>query len=167
MAKMTAQGTYSQLPSWAKGTVVVLSILIVAGVGFGIYRGIKKAIEKAKEGKEGRESKQELQALESQGIKPTFSEAEAVTKVSQLVASADGCDPLGTGATTIIQVIKSLKNEADWYLLNKQFGTKTWDECGWGAGDVTGSLGTLLTAELDGGQMDEIRKHLSGINVNL
>lgn len=167
MAKMTAQGTYSQLPAWAKGTVVVLSILIVAGVGFGIYRGIKKAIEKAKEGKEGRESKQELQALESQGIKPTISEAEATTKVSQLVESANGCDPFGTGATTILQVIKSLKNEADWYLLNKQFQTKTWDECGWGAGDVTGSLGSLLTAELDGGQMDEARKHLMSINVNI
>ena len=167
MAKLTAQSTYSSLPPWAKGTVVVLSIVIVAGIGFGIYRGIKKAIEKAKESKESRESKQELQNLESQGIKPTISEAEASAKVSQLVESANGCDPLGTGATTIIQVIKSLKNQADWYLVNQQFATKTWDECGWGAGDVTGSLSTLLTAELDGGQMDEIRSYLASIKVNL
>ena len=167
MAKLNAQSTYSSLPPWAKGTVVVLSIVIVAGIGFGIYREIKKAIEKAREGKESRESKQELELLESQGIKPTISEAEATTKVSQLIESANGCDPFGTGATTIIQVIKSLKNEADWFLLNKQFGTKTWDECGWGAGDVTASLGGLLTAELDGGQMDEVRKHLTSINVNI
>lgn len=158
---------WKDLPVWAKGTIAIVGILAVGGVGFAIYRGVKKAIEKGKEGKEGREAKDELQAAVSQGIQPTISEAEAQAKVAQLVSAANECDVLGQGATQIISVIKSLKNKADYYLLSSAFGTKTWDECGWGTGDVTGSVATLLVEELDTGQMEEVRRHLSSIGVNI
>ena len=158
---------FKSLPMWAKGTIAVVSVLAIGGIGFAIYKGVKKAIDKGKEGKEGREAKDELQQAESQGIKPTFSDAEAQSKVSMLVSAADECDTLGQGATQIIQVIKSLKNKADYYLLSTTFGAKTWDECGWGTGDVTGSLTTLLTEELDSGQMRQVREHLSSIGVNI
>lgn len=157
---------FKSLPTWAKGTIAVVGVLAIGGIGFAIYKGVKKAIDKSKEGKEGREAKDELKEAESQGIKPTFSNAEAQSKVSILVTSAGGCDPTGSGATQIIQVIKSLKNKADYYLLSTTFGTKTWDDC-WGLGDVTGSLATLLTDELNSGQMSEVRQHLSSIGVNI
>ena len=52
---------WKDLPTWAKGTIAILGIVIVGGVGFGIYQGVKRAIEKGKESKEGREAKDELQ----------------------------------------------------------------------------------------------------------
>ena len=158
---------WKSLPTWAKGTIAVVSVLAIGGIGFAIYKGVKKAIEKAKGGKEGREAKDELEEAESQGISPTFSDAEAQSKVSLILSAADGCDPLDNGALEIVNTIKSLKNKADWYLLSSTFGTRTWDECGWGMGDVTGSLSYLLTSDLDTGEMQKVRQHLSSIGVNI
>lgn len=158
---------WKSLPTWAKGTIAVLTLLAVGGIGFAIYRGVKKGIERAKEGKEGREAKDELKEAEKEGINPTINEAEAQSKVSALISAATGCDPLGQGATQIIEIIKSLKNKADFYLLSSTFGTKTWDECGYLSGDVTGSLTSLLIEELDSGQISEVRTHLSSIGINI
>lgn len=156
---------WKSLPTWAKGTIAVVSLLAVGGIGFAIYKGVKRAFEKAKEGKEGRESKDELKDAEKEGVKPTFSEAEAQSKISSLVSAANDCDVWGQGATQIIAVMKSLKNKADYYLLNSLFGTKTWSECG--TGSVTGSLTTLLIEELDSGQIAEVRTHLSTLGINI
>lgn len=158
---------WKSLPTWAKGTIAIVSLLAVGGIGYAIYKGIKKGVERGRESKESREAKDELQNLQQQGVNPTFSEAEAQSKVSALVAAADKCDPYGQGATQIITIIKTLKNKADYYLLNSSFGSKTWDECGWLTGDVTGSLTTLLTEELDSGQMAEVRGYLQTIGVTI
>jgi hypothetical protein len=156
---------WKSLPTWAKGTIAVVGVLAIGGVGFAIYKGVKKAIEKAKEGKEGREAKDELAEAAQQGIQPTISNAEAESKVSSLMSAADDCDFWGQGATQIIAVIKTLKNKADYLLVSSKFGTKTWKDCG--SGNVTGSLTTLLVEELDSGQMQEVRQHLSSIGVNI
>jgi hypothetical protein len=156
---------WKSLPTWAKGTIAVVGVLAIGGVGFAIYRGVKKAIEKAKEGKEGREAKDELVEAAQQGIQPTISNAEAESKVSSLVNAAENCDFWGQGATQIIAVIKTLKNKADFLLLSSKFGTKTWKDCF--GGNVTGSVTTLLVDELDSGQMQEVRQHLSSIGVNI
>jgi hypothetical protein len=158
---------WKSLPTWAKGTIAILGVVAIGGVGFAIYKAVTKGIQKGKEGKEGREAKDELRDAEKEGIKPTISDAEAQAKVSSLVSSADECDPLGQGAAQIIAIVKSLKNKADYYLVSSKFGTETWDECGWGTGDVTGSLTTLFTEELDSGQMRQVREHLSSIGVNI
>ena len=160
-----SKGYFSQLPPWAKGTVIVLGIVVMGGIGFAIYKGFKNAIERGRENKEGKESKDELNDAIAEGVRPTISEAEATAKVSSLQSAANDCDFWGTGATEIIAIIKSLKNKADYYLLNSTFGSKTWAECG--TGSVTGSLTTLLTEELDSGQLQEVRTHLSSIGVNI
>jgi hypothetical protein len=156
---------WADLPTWAKGTIAVVSVLAIGAIGYFIYRSAKKAVEKGKEGKEGRESGDKLSELKGKGIVPTFSDSEAQSKVSTLVSSASDCDPFGSGATQIIAVIRSLKNEADWYFLNSAFGSKSWAECGFG--EVSGSITRLLIEELDSGQMTQVRKHLSSINVNI
>jgi len=156
---------WSDLPIWAKGTIAIVSVLALGLIGYTIYKKTSRAIEKGREGKEGRESKDKLSELRAKGINPTISEAESQSKISTLVSSANGSDLFGAGATQIISVIKSLKNEADWYFLNSLFKTKTWDDTIYGT--VTGSLTTLLTEELDSGQMVTVRKHLSSINVNI
>lgn len=158
-------GVWSGLPMWAKGTIAVVSVLAVGTIGYLIYRGIKKAVDKSRGAKEGKEAEDKLSDLANKNIKPTISEAEAQAKVSTLLAAANDCDPTGSGATQIIAVMKSLKNEADYYMLNSTFGNKTWAACGWG--DTSGSLTTLLIEELDSGQMVTIRKHLSSLNVNI
>jgi hypothetical protein len=156
---------WKDLPTWAKGTIAIVGVLAIGGVGFAIFRGVKKAIEKAKESKEGREAKDELAEAQQQGITPTISNAEAESKVSSLLSAADDCDFWGQGATQIIAVMKTLKNKSDYLLLSSKFGTKTWKECG--TGNVTGSVTTLLVEELDSGQMSEVREHLASIGVNI
>ena len=160
-----SKGYFSQLPPWAKGTVVILGIVIIGGIGFGIYQAVKKGVQRGQEGKEGKEAKDELKDAIAEGVKPTISEAEAIAKVSSLQSAANDCDPWGTGASQIIATMKTLKNKSDYYLLNSTFGSKTWSECG--TGTVTGSLTTLLTEELDSGQLQEVRTYLSSIGVNI
>ena len=158
---------WKDLPTWAKGTIAILGIVIVGGVGFGIYQGVKRAIEKGKESKEGREAKDELQDAAKEVINPTISQAEAQAKVSSLLTAAAECDPYGSGAQQILQVIKSLKNKADYYLVSSTFGTKTWDNGVFCGGKITGSITALISDELDGGQMAEARTHLSTIGVSI
>jgi hypothetical protein len=80
-------------------------------------------------------------------------------------AGADGCDPWGQGAQVIMQRIYALQNEADYRSLVDAFGIRTWDECGYGTGDVTGSLTTLMISELNSSQLAEARRHLGQFGV--
>ena len=107
-----------------------------------------------------------LAGAKNAGINPTFSQAEAETKCNAIVEAAAGCDAGEQGAQAIMGVIYSLQNEADWWLLLKTFGTRTWDDCGWGTGDVTGSLTTLLINELGANQVSEVRRHIGQFNVS-
>jgi len=154
MAKLNAQSTYSQLPPWAKGTVVILSIVIVAGVGFALYRGIKKGIENLQENAEEREQRKELESdlekLEKQGVKPTISDADATALVNQIKTGLDGCEMSGTEIQIKDAILQKIQNQADWVLLQQKFGKQLIDNCGLGTGDTEYDLKTLLMEQLDG-----------------
>jgi hypothetical protein len=64
-----------------------------------------------------------------------------------------------------MQVIYSIKNKADWYLLSSKFGVRTWDDCPYGS--VSGSISVLFVEELDSGQMQEVRRHLGQFGINI
>ena len=96
MAKITQGLTFGSLPTWAKGVVAVVGLLAIGGAAFGIYRAVKKGIEKAKENKEDKEfqkeTNQEVQDLQSKGVTPTLSDANATSLASQIEVGLTDCD---------------------------------------------------------------------------
>lgn len=157
---------FKKLPQMMQLAViaVILVILVYAGTQ------LKKYLEKLKSSKGSREeveaNQNRLELLAEQGVVPTMSSAEATSKANAALTAADGCDALGQGAQVIMQIIYSLQNEADYRLLIEKFGVRTWDECGYFTGDVTGSFTTLMISELDSGQLAEARRHLGQFNVS-
>lgn len=167
MSWKTVNQKFKEMPLLVQGIIVLATSAIAIGGGILIYKKLKSKIDTKGNKEEGKQAGNQLEDLEKQGIKPTFSDADAQTKVNVLKEAANGCDPLGQGSQQIMAVIYSLKNQADFYLLSKTFGVQTWDDCGIGTGDVTGSLSTLLTSELDGTQMSEVRRHLGQFKVSI
>lgn len=157
---------FKSLPPWARGVVIIMIIVILVIIGIYINNKVKNA-QKTKDSKaEVDAAADELAKAKNAGIVETFSDAEFQTKCNAIIEAANGCDPGEQGAQAIMAVIYSLQNQADWWKLLKTFGTRTWDDCGWGTGDVSGSLTTLLINELGANQLSEVRRHIGQFNVS-
>ena len=112
---------YNNLPDWAKGAVAVGGVLIVGIFGYKIYQDIKRKRELKDANQAADEADTELSKLSNQGVKPTISTSQATTLAQSLVQAMNGC---GTDETKMYGVFEQLKNDADVYLLIKQFGVK-------------------------------------------
>ena len=142
------------LPTWAKGVVGVVSVVAIGGLGFAIYRGIKKAIETAKEGKGDRDFKketdQELQQLQNQGIQPTLSDSTALSLSLFVQERLGGWETSGTEKQVVNEVLAKINNQADWIKLQNVFGIRPIDNDGWGTGETNKDLKGVLQSDLDG-----------------
>jgi hypothetical protein len=154
-----------QIPIQVKIIFALVGVAALAGIGFFVYKKLQKIGENKEDREEAKESENQLEQLGNQGINPTFSEAEAQSKTNTLVAAANDCDPWGQGAQQIMQVIYSIKNKADWYLLSSKFGVRTWDDCPYGS--ESGSISVLFVEELDSSQMQEVRRHLGQFGISI
>jgi len=153
------------LPIQVKAILTLVGIAALVGVGFFVYKKLKKIGSEREDREEAQQSENELDVLLNQGVNPTFSDAEAQSKANILVAAANDCDLWGQGAQQIMQVIYSIKNRADWFLLSSKFGVRTWDDCPYGS--ESGSISVLLIEELDTGQMSEVRRHLGQFGISI
>jgi hypothetical protein len=154
-----------QVPIMVKAAVALVGVAALVGVGVFIYRKLKEIGGQRENREEAQDSSNELDILLNQGVQPTISQAEAQTKSNILVAAANDCDPWGQGAQQIMQVIYSLKNKADWFLLSSTFGVRSWDDCPYGS--TNGSLSVLLVEELDTNQMTEVRRHIGQFGISI
>jgi hypothetical protein len=117
---------YNDLPNWAKGLVAVGGIAIVGIFGFKIYQDIKRKRDLKQAGQSADEANSELQNLSSKGIKPTITTTQATNFSSSLVQAMNGC---GTDENMIYSIFSKMKNDADIYLLIKQFGVRYYTPC--------------------------------------
>jgi len=117
---------YNDLPNWAKGLVAVGGIAIVGIFGFKIYQDIKRKKDLKQAGQSADEANSELQNLSSKGIKPTITNTQATNFSSSLVQAMNGC---GTDENMMYNIFYKLKNDADIYLLIRQFGVRFYTPC--------------------------------------
>jgi hypothetical protein len=145
---------WSGLPTWAKGVVGVVSVVAIGGLGFAIYRGIKKAIEKAKEGKGDKEfkseTKEELQQLAQQGIQPTMSDSTALSLSAFVQDRLGGWEVSGTEKQVVNEILAKVNNQADWLKLQNTFGIRPIDNDGPYTGSTNKDLKGVLQSDLDG-----------------
>jgi hypothetical protein len=161
MAQNKAIEVFKELPSWAKGVVVIG----VIGIGYIMYNRIYKSIKERgkteKQRETQREQEKEVRDLENTGMRKTFPASQYKAWADTIASEFDGCDPLGTSLGAVANAINSLVNDLDFLSLSTAFGIRTYDKCGWGTGDFTGNLSQAVNLELTINERAFLNKILS------
>lgn len=143
---------YKDLPTWAKGVIVVGGAAVTwFAIGAPLVKAIKKKLSVGNKVREGKEAQQELATLAKQGIKPTISDAQAESFANALRIAFSGC---GTDEAAIYRVIASLNNDADVYKLISTYGVREYVDCPWwsvgfGSGKTQQTLSGAISDELN------------------
>jgi hypothetical protein len=169
---------YTELPSWAKGVVVIGTLGVVYFVGKSILDKIKANAEIQKQVETLNTQTTEINNLQKAGATPSFADSQYKQWSDGIVSQFAGCDiipkvPLvpakflgvitnwsGSGAY-FINIIDKFKNNLDFLKLSQAFGVRTYDQCGWGTGNFTGTLAQAVADELDDNEVTAINKVLS------
>jgi hypothetical protein len=166
---------YKELPSWAKGVVVIGGIAIVYFTSKQFIARIKKQGEIKKQTETLDQEKKDLEDITKGGAKATFSDSQYRIWADAIQSQFKGCDfipkvPLlptstiwlsnwsGSGAT-FVNIIYKFKNNVDFLKLNQAWGIRSYPDCGWGT--VTGTLPMALRDELDDNEITSINKALT------
>ena len=117
---------YKDLPSWAKGVVVV-------GGGVVVYLGVTSIMRKIKQAKETAMSMQEVDSANSElqaeirsGKKPTITNTIAEAISNAIVSASNDC---GTDEKLIFSQFDKVNNQADMLLLVQIFGLRKKIRC--------------------------------------
>lgn len=147
-----AQSTFSQLPTWAKGTIAVVGVLGLVVIGLWIRKGIKNLSENRDERKDERDlvsnAQQELNQLQQQGVSTTLSDLDAQTLCNTIVTLLNDCEMSGSEAQVVDGILAKVNNQADWVKLQQVFGRRNIEDCmSWTTTNY--DLKSLLTDQLD------------------
>ena len=163
------KAAYNNLPDWAKGAVAVGGLLIVGIFGYKIYQDVKRKRDLKEANQAADEADKELSKLSIQGVKPTISISQATTLAQSLVQAMNGC---GTDEKKMYGVFDQLKNDADVYLLIKQFGVRYYTPCAatnpvsyakylYNDKSFGGDIGTWMGYDLTGAEIQKINSILA------
>jgi hypothetical protein len=163
---------YEDLPSWARGIVIVGGLGIAYIVGTNIVKMVKAASSAADNAAKQNQIQNDLNKLNKNGVTPTYDDSQYESWADSIQGALQGCDysfsivdfgVLTTGGTAIWNVLKNLQNDADFLSLSKAYGSsrkvvKHW-YCGYGD-DVTGSMSSTLTRILNPYELGLINERL-------
>jgi type II secretory pathway pseudopilin PulG len=151
---------YKELPSWAKGIVVVGALGVIYIFASQTLKRIKQQAEDRKNQQSVLDAKSDMSELAKKGIKPTISKSQADGWVAQIVAQFKNADLLLQSGDLTKRIFSSLKNDADFLLLKVSFGIKTYPDALWGEVKNV-SLEGAIQDELTNGTISELNKILS------
>jgi hypothetical protein len=165
---------YKELPSWAKGVVVVGGIAIVYFTSKQIINRIRNQAERKFDLQESDSASSDLQNLAQQGIKPTVSNSQIDNIINSLVESMNDC---GTDENAIYNQFKKLNNTADVYALLKRWQIRYYRPCAisnpisfakyqFNNKAFGGNLSTWLTYDMTATEIGKINKILSDKGIN-
>jgi hypothetical protein len=144
---MDAYKYYKELPTWAKGVVVVG---ILGAVGYVAYTTVKRLKDDAKKREALKTldtTRQELQQQIDNGVLPTFEKSVYDGIALGLVDKFSGCDcchtpflwnvteygDLSGSGKALYDKLQTFNNDRDFLELVDSFGIQTYDDCGWGS----------------------------------
>lgn len=134
---------YDPLPPIGKAAVMVFGGVVV----YTGYNLIKDHFDRAGSRKSVNEFGGELDELANKGVLPSYTNAQYAAWANEIQRSFTGCDPLNTSAFTMIAILKSMRNNADFAKLVTSYGIRTYDDCLFGR--VSGDLYTAVDSELN------------------
>lgn len=158
---------YTELPTWAKGILVV-------GGGVAIYFGANALLKKLKEDKLKKEAEQdltnasdELSNLSKTGVVPTISKTTADAIANAIVQASNDC---GSDEKLVYAQFDKIKNQADILLLIKSFGLRQKVRCPFSndpresffsANTPPMSLSAMLNSELSASELETLNNKLA------
>jgi hypothetical protein len=155
---------YKELPSWAKGVVVIGVLGVTYIFASQIIRKIKENAKKSELEKSVNDAKNELNDLIKSGVKPTITKSQADAFADKIVKQFKGADLLLQSYPTIKDILSQLKNNADYLLLKQQFGLRTYTDAfnvfGWNKVENV-TLEAAIQDELTTGSIDSLNKILA------
>tara|TARA_R110000868_G_scaffold101361_4_gene279085 strand:+ start:2664 stop:3224 length:561 start_codon:yes stop_codon:yes gene_type:complete len=170
---------YKDLPSWAKGVVVIGGIAIVYFTTKSFLKKIKDSATQKKAMEVVVEQKKEIKDLETTGLIATFKDSQYKAWADALQNQFDGCDfnisdwvsPIlaiwnyynySNSGKKLVMIIAKFKNDLDFLKLSTAWGIRTYDQCGWGMGNVeNATLSKAVSDELNNGEISKINDALS------
>jgi len=117
---------YTELPQWAKGTVVVGAGLVLFLVGRKIYKSAFPNEEEKKRKELSQNIENDISKLTKEGVKPTFIDSQYVLFANTIHNGMRYC--VGDDYGTVESTLKKMANDMDVAKLIKAFGTRN-DYC--------------------------------------
>ena len=164
---------YKELPSWAKGVVVVGGIAIVYFTSKQLIARIKKQGEIKKDMAVVIDQQNEVKVLEQTGARASFSDSQYKSWADAIQKQFDGCDfsyqnyilPesfFSYSGAKVYQILNNFKNNLDFLKLSTAWGIRTYDKCGLWNGNVENvSLSGAISDELTEIEIKDLNKLLT------
>lgn len=126
MAEKGLMKVYTELPSWAKGVVVVGGLVVGYMAVTSILKSIKAKKTEAESKAEISQANTELNTQIKSGNGPTIARSQAEVIANAIVAASNDC---GTDQKSIYAQFDKVKNQADILLLVDVFGLRKKVRC--------------------------------------
>jgi len=172
MANKGLMKVYTELPSWAKGIVVVGGLAVSYLAVTAILRKLKEAKNKKESLSEVNGATDELQVEINKGKKPTLPKTTIDAMANAIVSASNDC---GTDEKKIYAQFDKITNQADILLLVKTFGLRQKVRCPFSddpresffsANTPPMSLSAMLNSELDATEIATINNKLASKGIN-
>lgn len=167
MAEKGLMKVYTDLPSWAKGVVVVGGLVVGYMAVTSILKSIKAKKTEAESKAEISQANTELNTQIQSGKGPTIARSQAEVMANAIVSAANDC---GTNEKSIYAQFDKVSNQADILLLVEVFGLRKKVRCPfsddpresfWSANTPPMSLSAMINSELDATQIATINNKLA------
>lgn len=160
---------YKDIPTWAKGIVVVGGIAIVYFTAKQLIKRIRTQAERQFDIQESESANTDLKNLEKQGVKPTLSNTQIDNIINALVESMNDC---GTDEEKVYAQFRKLNNLADVYALIKKWEIRYYRPCAatqpisysrylFNSKAFGGNISTWLSYDLTTSEIAKVNKILS------
>jgi hypothetical protein len=172
MADKGLMKVYTELPSWAKGVVVVGGLAVSYLAVTAILRKLKESKIKKESLSEVNGATDELQTEINKGKKPTLPRTTIDAMANAIVAASNDC---GTDEKKIYAQFDKISNQADILLLVQAFGLRKKVRCPFSddpresffsADTPPMSLSAMLNSELDTTQIQTLNNKLASKGIN-
>lgn len=158
---------WADIPSWARGIIIVLVIIIILLIVWKLYKKFfgQGASEQWSMEEDVRDSQRDLNDEIKKGNKPSYGQAQYSSWADSLNKAFSGC---GTSFGAVKRIMEQMKNKSDVLALNATYGARKHDDCNWqfNFGDVEATLGGALSDELSNKEVEEINSMFKTKNIS-
>jgi len=113
---------YKDLPSWAKGIVIVGGVALVAYAGVKLAKVLFPSEQRKKEKELEKDVLEEIQQAEQSGKKSSYSDSSYIQYANTIHNAIQYC--VGDDYGTVVDIAKRMKNDLDVAKLIKAYGTR-------------------------------------------
>jgi hypothetical protein len=168
------KGFYSELPPWGKGAIAVGGVVIVGFIIYTTYSRVRRRSALKEANVISDKAKEELVALQSKGIRPSYTPSQYESYSIRLAEAMNDC---GTSEDSVFDVFNAMKNKADVLSLINAFGVRSYRPCAasqpisytrylFNSDAFGGTLPTWLEYDLSASDKEKINKILSSKKID-